>query len=179
MKGDKKKIKEKSLLKNFIFFLINPSLLIPAICIISLVYYTGNSEFKWFKDYKEYSLNVCTRTFEPSYDTIIKGPKKLSWFVICGMREVPINKFEIENNNLPGVISTSQEDISANIKVKMKCYEESKCSDFRQITCRKEVTNYGKTCEIEKLTEMNNGPEFFKLNPDYEKYLKITGKLKK
>lgn len=175
-----KKIQKESMSKK-VFFLTLLSkyfgALIPAICIISLVYFIGTSEFRWFEDYKEYSVNVCTRTFEHSYDTTIKGPKEIAWFVVCGNKQIGFNKYEIQNNNLPGVISTSQEDISANIKVKMKCYGESKCPRFRRTTCAREIINYGKICEIEKLRELNRGPEFFKLNPGYKEYLKIIGKI--
>jgi len=152
-------------MKKILFLFINPSFLIPAICIAVIIYFTGVIDI--FKTYERHKVNVCIRSLDLNEfrGTGLKTDDNiLRFFEVCGLL-----KDEIENNNQPGLLSNGQKDISANRTVFIKCLVSGP-SSFRENKL-KQIANFEGKCKVKDINKWNNGDEIYKINKGLNKPL--------
>tara|TARA_X000000950_G_C13733850_1_gene585453 strand:- start:533 stop:991 length:459 start_codon:yes stop_codon:yes gene_type:complete len=146
-------------MKKLLIFLVNPGLLIPVISIFAVLYFGGF--FQWSKTFKEYKVDVCTRSLELTGDTM-RGTETndgiFRWFVVCGH----LGK-NIYNDNKPGVLINGQEDKSTRIKTKIRCLVGGQPSPGERSKFQ-EIVDYGEKCIVDKIHKLNNGAEIYNIN---------------
>ena len=147
-------------MKKIFIFLLNPGLLIPVLCICTVLYYSGI--FPIFKTYEEHTVNVCIRTVDLNNNIMNKDIKtddnKFRWYVVCGLL---VN--EIENDNQPGVLTNGQEDVSAGLTTTIKCLIDGP-GTYTENTKLGKIANFDGKCTIKKITEWNNGQKIYEIN---------------
>ena len=151
-------------MKKFLYVFLNPSLLIPVICVLAVLYFGGF--FQWSKTFKEHKVNVCTRSLELNGE-LMKGTETddgtFRWFVVCGHLAK-----EIYNDNKAGILINGQEDIGTRIKTKIRCLVDGPPTPNERSKFQ-EIVNYGERCIVDKIHKLNNGPEIYNINKGLKK----------
>ena len=146
-------------MKNIIYGLLNPGLLIPVISIFAIFYFAGF--FQWSKTFEEHKVNVCTRSLDLN-ENLMRGTETndgiFRWYVICGFL-----KDEIYNDNKPGLLVNGQEDKATRIKTKIRCLVSGQPSPNERSKFE-EIIDYGEKCIVDKIHRLNNGPEIYNIN---------------
>ena len=152
-------------MKKILFFFINPSFLISAICIGVIIYLSGVIDI--FKTYERHKVNVCIRSLDLKKfeGTGLKTDNNiLRFFEVCGFL-----KDEIENYNQPGTLSNGQKEVSANRTTVIKCLVSGP-SSYRENKL-KQFANFEGKCKVEDINKWNNGDEIYKINKGLNKPL--------